>query len=67
MPYAISAAAQTSRPSTPTECASDPSNPEGRDEVKRSAGRDLTVRVAPSSLLREAIHYFYHERARDAG
>jgi hypothetical protein len=50
-----------------TVVTSDPSNLEGRNEVKARAGRDLTVGVAPSLLLREAIHYFYHERARDAG
>ena len=50
-----------------TVVTSDPSNLEGRNEVKARAGCDLTVGVAPSRLLREAIHYFYHERVRDAG
>jgi hypothetical protein len=49
-------------PSTLTVATSDPSNFEGRNEVKFHAGRDLTVGVAPSRLLRESIHYFYHER-----
>jgi hypothetical protein len=48
--------------STLTVATSDPSNFEGRNEVKFHAGRDLTVGVAPSRLLRESIHYFYHER-----
>ena len=50
-----------------TVATSDPSNLEGGNEVKSRAGCDLTVAVAPSRLLREAIHYFYHERVRDAG
>jgi hypothetical protein len=50
-------------PSTLTVATSDPSNFEGRNEVKFHAGRDLTVGVAPSRQLREAIHYVYHERA----
>jgi len=49
-------------PSTLTVATSDPSNFEGRNEVKFHAARDLTVGVAPSRLLREAIHYCYHER-----
>jgi hypothetical protein len=54
-------------PSTLTVATSDPSNLEGRDEVTSRARRDLTVGVAPSRLLREAIRYFYLERARDPG
>jgi len=50
-------------PSTLTVATSDPSNFEGRNEVQFHAGRDLTVGVAPSRLLRETIHYVYHERA----
>jgi hypothetical protein len=50
-----------------TVVTSDPSNLEGRNEVRSRAGCDLTVGVAPCRLLREAIHYFYHERVRDAG
>ncbi len=53
--------------STLTVATSDPSNLEGRDEVKSHSGRDLLLGVAPSRALREAIHYFYHERARHAG
>jgi hypothetical protein len=53
--------------STLTVATSDPSNLEGRDEVKSRARRDLTVGVAPSRLLRDAIHYFYHERVGGAG
>jgi hypothetical protein len=53
--------------STLTVATSDPSNLDGRDEVKFRSGCDLTVTVAPSRALREAIQYFYHERARDAG
>jgi hypothetical protein len=53
--------------STLTVATSDPSNLEGRDEVKFRAGCDVTVGVAPSRPLREAIQHFYHERARDAG
>jgi hypothetical protein len=52
---------------TLTIATSDPSNLEARDELKLHSGRDLAVAVAPAGLLREAIHYFYHERARDAG
>jgi hypothetical protein len=54
-------------PATLTVATSDPSNLDARDELKLHAGRDLTVTVAPAGLLREAIHYFYHERVRDAG
>ncbi len=54
-------------PSTLTLATSDPSNLDARDELKLRSGRDLTVTVAPAGLLRQAIHYFYHERARDAG
>jgi hypothetical protein len=50
-------------PSTLTVATSDPSNLEGRNEVQFHASRDLTVGVAPSRLLREAVHYVYHERA----
>ena len=53
--------------STLTVATSDPSNLDGRNEVKFRSGCDLTVAVAPSRALREAIHHFYHERARDAG
>jgi hypothetical protein len=52
---------------TLTVATSDPSNLDARDELKLHSGRDLTVTVAPAGLLREAIHYFYHERVRDAG
>jgi hypothetical protein len=54
-------------PSTLTVATSDPSNLAGRDEVKLHSGRDLTVAVAPSRLLQEAIQYFYHQRVREAG
>jgi Type II secretion system (T2SS), protein E, N-terminal domain/PilZ domain len=54
-------------PSTLTVATSDPTNLDGRDEVKLRSGCDLMVTVAPSRMLREAIHYFYHERAREAG
>jgi hypothetical protein len=50
--------------STLTVATSDPSNLDGRNEVRFHSGCDLTVTVAPSRLLREAIHYFYHERRR---
>ena len=53
--------------STLTIATSDPSNLDGRNEVKFHSGCDLTMTVAPSRALREAIHYFYRERARDAG
>jgi hypothetical protein len=53
--------------STLTVATSDPSNLEGQKEVTFHSGCDLTVGVAPSRMLREAIHYFYCERARDAG
>ena len=53
--------------STLTIATSDPSNLDGRNEVKFHSGCDLTTTVAPSRALREAIHYFYRERARDAG
>jgi type II secretion system (T2SS) protein E/PilZ domain-containing protein len=53
--------------STLTVATSDPSNLAGQNEVRFHSGRDLTVAVAPSGMLREAIHYFYRERARDAG
>jgi hypothetical protein len=50
-----------------TVATSDPSNLAGQNEARFHSGRDLTVAVAPSGMLREAIHYFYRERARDAG
>ena len=50
-----------------TVATSDPSNLDGREEVKLQSGCDLTVTVAPSGALREAIDYFYHERPREAG
>jgi class 3 adenylate cyclase len=53
--------------STLTVATSDPSNLDGRDEVKVRSGCDLTVTVAPSRALREAIDYFYHSRAGEAG
>jgi Type II secretion system (T2SS), protein E, N-terminal domain len=53
--------------STLTVATSDPSNLEGRDEVKFHSGCDLRVTVAPSRVLRKAIQYFYQERAREAG
>ncbi len=53
--------------STLTVATSDPSNLDGQKEVRFHSGCDLTVGVAPSRMLREAIHYFYRERARDAG
>ncbi len=53
-------------PSTLTAATSDPSNLAGRDEVKLHSGRDLAVAVAPPAL-QEAIHYFYHQRMREAG
>jgi hypothetical protein len=49
-------------PSVLTVATSDPSNFEGRNEVQFHASRDLIVGVAPSRLLREMIHYVYHER-----
>jgi hypothetical protein len=52
---------------TLTVATSDPSNLDGREEVKLQSGCDLTVTVAPSGALREAIDYFYHERPREAG
>jgi hypothetical protein len=47
--------------STLTVATSDPSNLAGQNEVRFHSGRDLTVAVAPSGMLREAIHYFYRE------
>jgi hypothetical protein len=53
--------------STLTVATSDPSNLEGRNDLKFHSGCDLRVTVAPSRALREAIRYFYRERAREAG
>jgi hypothetical protein len=53
--------------STLTLATSDPSNLEACDAVKFHSGCDLRVTVAPSRALREAIRYFYRERAREAG
>jgi hypothetical protein len=53
--------------STLTVATSDPSNLEGRDEVKFHSGCDLRVTVAPSRALQKAIQYLYQERAREAG
>jgi MshEN domain/PilZ domain len=53
--------------STLTVATSDPSNLDGRNEVKFRSGCDLRVAVALSRAVREAIAYFYRERARDAG
>ena len=53
--------------STFTTATSDPSNLAGRDEVKLHSRRDLSVTVAQSRLLQEAIQYFYHQRVREAG
>jgi Type II secretion system (T2SS), protein E, N-terminal domain/PilZ domain len=53
--------------STLTIATSDPSNLDGQKEVRFHSGLDLTVAVTPSRMLREAIHYFYRERVRDAG
>jgi hypothetical protein len=49
--------------STLTVVTSDPSNLDGQKEVRFHSGCDLTVGVAPSRMLREAIHYFYRARA----